>query len=158
MAFLILEPETSGTPAGGDADGGLYVLDTWLGDDVVRAYPAVLATTPVKEALEDLSRSTGFCMRRARVKQSKFFRQHSPEKDLPEFWSVVVNGQPGRDDIGLTPEGGLVISQRVLEALLNFRLTQAVFGQYRAGKSECRPTSACSRRAARWWPWRAARS
>ena len=69
MSFFTIEPEASGAPdseTSGEAVSCLF--DTWLGDDLVRAYPAVLVTTPVREALLDLRQSTGFVIARARVR------------------------------------------------------------------------------------------
>ena len=131
MTFLTIEPETSGfLVPGNSASRVACVFDTWLGDDVVRAYPAVLIRTPVKEALLSLDRRSGFEIARARIKASGFYRKHSPGKRLPVFWAIQVNGQAGRDDMGLTPAGVLVVSRRVLDVLLQFRIGRAALAQY----------------------------
>ena len=131
MSFLTIEPETSGFLTPGQPAGRIAcVFDTWLGDDLVRAYPAVLARTPVRKALLFLDHHTGFRITRARIRASAFYRKHSPGKRLPVFWAIEVNGQPGRDDLGLTPAGVLVVSRRVLDVLLRFRIGRAVLAQY----------------------------
>jgi len=131
LSFLTVEPEASGALVA-DAPAGWVscLFDTWLGDDVVRAYPAVLVRTPVKEALMSLDRRSGFEITRARIRASSFYRRHSPGKRLPVFWAVQVTGVAGRDDMGLTPAGVLVVSRRVLDVLLRFRIGRAVLGQY----------------------------
>ena len=135
MTFLTIEPETSGFLIPGAPGGGVAcVFDTWLGDDLVRAYPAVLARTPVKQALRSLDHASGFEVSRARVRASPFFRKHSPGKRLPVFWAIDVNGQPGRDDMGLTKAGVLVVSRRVLDVLLQFRIGRAVLAHYVPGE------------------------
>jgi hypothetical protein len=136
VSFFTIEPEASGSPAAGSPAGTLAcVFDTWLGDDLIRAYPAILVTTPVKRALLGLQEPTGFEITRARVRTSGFFRKHSPGKRLPLFWTVQVRGHAGRDDLGLTAAGTLVVSRRVLDALLTFRIGRAVLTQYTRGKA-----------------------
>ena len=123
VSFFTIEPEASGSPAAGAPVGAVAcVFDSWLGDDLVRAHPAVLATTPVKGALLGLHQPTGFEIVRARIRSSGFFRKHSPGKRLPAFWAIQVRGQAGRDDMGLTAAGTLVVSRRVLDLLLDFRI------------------------------------
>jgi len=141
VTFFSIEAEASGSPVAGAAAGAVAcVFDSWLGDDLVRAHPAVLATTPVKKALQGLHRPTGFEIGRARIRSSEFFRTHNPGKRLPAFWAIQVRGQAGRDDMGLTASGTLVVSRRVLDALLDFRIGRAVLTQYTAGKSTSRRT------------------
>jgi hypothetical protein len=131
LTFLTVEPETSGyLIPGKTANPVRCVFDTWLGDDLVRAYPAVLARTPVKDALLSLRDRTGFEITRARIRASGFYRQHSPGKRLPVFWAIQVSGRPGRDDMGITPAGVLVVSSRVLSLLLQFRIARALLAQY----------------------------
>jgi hypothetical protein len=131
LTFLTVEPEASGFLVPGASGSPVAcVFDTWLGDDLVRAYPAVLVRTPVKEALLSLDHRSGFEITRARIRASGFYRKHSPGKRLPIFWAIEVKGLPGRDDMGLTPAGVLVVSRRVLDVLLRFRIGRAVLAQY----------------------------
>ncbi|HER19425.1 MAG TPA: hypothetical protein ENO14_00085 [Chromatiales bacterium] len=130
-SFLLVEPEPSGVPRPGRRrEGSEYLLDTWLGDDLVRAHPAILVTKCVRDALEKLPDATGFSLVRARVKKSRFFRAHNRWRLLPAFWSVEVQGRAGRSDMGLTVESGLVVSERVASVLLQCRVRQATFRQY----------------------------
>ena len=145
MSFFTLEPEASGHPAIGRTGADLiFIFDTWLGDDVVRAHPAILVTTPVKRALLTLPKPSGFELTRAHVRTSRFFRHHNPGKRLPPFWAVQVTGHPGRDDVGLTPSGTLVVTRRVLDTLLDYRIGRAVLTQYAPGGRASRPTTRCS--------------
>ena len=130
-AFLIVEPEATGAAKAGQHGGaGEYVFDTWLLDEIIRPHPAVLVTSQVRDALQKLPNPTGFRFSRARVRRSHFFRAHSRGKRLPVFWSVEVDGEAGRSDMGLTAEGALVVSERVASILFEFRLKQATFRQY----------------------------
>lgn len=131
MSFLTVEPEASGFLIARAPKGRVTcVFDTWLGDDMVRAYPAVLVRTPLKEALLSLPHRSGFEITRARTRASGFHRKHSPGRRLPVFWAIEVEGTAGRDDMGLTPAGVLVVSRRILDVLLRFRVGRAVMAQY----------------------------
>jgi hypothetical protein len=135
VSFFAIEPEASGSPAASPPGRFACTFDTWLGDDLIRAYPAVLVTTPVKRALLGLREPTGFEITRARVRTPGFFRKHSPGKRLPPFWTIQVRGQAGRDDMGLTASGTLVVSRRVLDALLDFQIGRAMLTQYTPGNA-----------------------
>lgn len=141
MSFFTIEPEASGAPAASLLPNRVVcVFDTWLGDDLIRAHPAVLVTTPVKRALLGLQSPSGFEITRALTRTSGFFRKHSAGKRLPPFWAIHVRGHAGRDDMGLTPAGILVVSRRVLDVLLDFRIGRAVLTQYTPGISASRRT------------------
>jgi len=135
VTFFIIEPEGSGSSSERTASGAVTcVFDYWLGDDLVRAYPAVLVTDPVKTALQALEQPTGFTIAEAHVTTSGFYRKHNPGGSLPSFWAIGVLGQPGRDDMGMTPAGQLVVSRRVLDLLLDFRIGRAVLVKYSPGE------------------------
>jgi hypothetical protein len=134
MTFLVVEPEASGRAADRAADGLItFVFDVWLGDDLVRAYPAVLVTKRLKAALEAVPNATGFRVSRVGVRRSRFFRLHNPDRRLQAFWVVEIPGRPGLDDMGITDAGALVVSRRILDVLLDGRVGQAVFAQYTPG-------------------------
>ena len=146
MSFFNIEPEISGSPAPAPSrEGDCFVFDTWLGDDLIRPYPAILVTTPVKRALAALEKPTGFSLARARARTSRFFRKHSPGRRLPVFWALEVTGKPGQEDMGLDGAGVLVVSHRVLDVLLGFRIGRSVLTQYvapgRPGPGD--PSSSC---------------
>jgi hypothetical protein len=121
----LVKPEDAGHP---DREGsGGFVFDAWLGDDLVAAQPDLLVTTPLKEDLESLDEATGFGLSLARTSCSPFLRRHTPKLALPPFWAINPDGEPGKDDIGLTRDGSLVVSQRVMDVLVRYRLGRAAF-------------------------------
>jgi hypothetical protein len=141
MSFFVVEPETSGRPVESLGTGGLPAcsFDTWLGDDIVRAHPLLLVTTPLKDALLRLPRPTGFSVVRAQAIRSEFFLRHDPERQLPEFWSVELHGQPGVDDLGMGRDGRIVASARVVEALTRCSLKRATLSQHTPPRPEPGP-------------------
>jgi hypothetical protein len=128
--FFVFLPELSGHWRKDVGEAGVCVFDTWLGDDVVRAHPVLLVTAAAKAELERLAPTGVAAITAARGEPSIFFERHSPGRELPEFWAVRVTGEAGVDDLGLAPDGSVVISRRVLDVLMRFRLRQAVFAQY----------------------------
>lgn len=135
MRYLTVEPEIAGSP-GSAAAGSEVSFDTWLGDDLVRAFPMFLVTKGLRDALGKAGVLTGFGFGTARIRSSPFFRKHNPGRRLPRFWALRVSGRPGRDDMGLTGGGVLVVSRPVLDVLLDFRIARATLAQYT-------PTDAC---------------
>ncbi len=129
MRFLIVEPEIAGTPKGSPADLEVS-FDTWLGDDLVRAFPVLLVTKALRDALSKVETATGFTLKTAQIRSSPFFRKHNPGRRLPRFWALVVDGQAGRDDMGLTGARALVVSKRIVDVLLEFRIGRATLMQY----------------------------
>ena len=130
MGFFLVQPEVAGASVSCPPPAVACLFDTWLGDDLVRVHPLLLVTTPLRRALSALQNPSGFTVARARVKTSPFFRRYSPNQRLPVFWYLEAHGVPGRDDVAVTRDGSLVVSRRVLDILMEFRVGRAVFAQY----------------------------
>jgi hypothetical protein len=130
VAFYVVEPESAGRPLAADAEPVTVSFDTWLGDDLVRAHPLLLATTPLKDALERLPSARGFEIAPVQAGPSAFYRNHNPGRTLPRFWSIRVHGRPGIDDLGRTRGGEVVASGRVVEILGGFATRHATLAQF----------------------------
>jgi len=138
MVFYVVEPEASGSPGADRVASGepVCTFDTWLGDDMVRAHPLLLVTTGLKDALLAMRKPTGFSLVRAQASPSPFFERHAPDRRLPPFWSVLVDGRPGLDDLGLGRDGSIVASARVVSALGRFSMKHATLSQYSVAEVE----------------------
>jgi hypothetical protein len=128
MPFLVVKPEASSQAWNG---GSACRFDWWLGDDLVGSPPVFLVTARLKDALLALEPPVGFVFEPIRAEASAFFRESSPGRELPEFWRWRVAGRAGVDDAGLLHGHELVVSGRVLAALLSGRLEQAEILQFR---------------------------
>jgi len=132
MAFFIVTPEDAGRVQPLHKAGApLYVFDTWLGDDLVRAHPVFLATSWLKDALEALPHPAGFHCARVRVERSAFLQAHRPEVRLPPFWVLEVYGRAGVHPLGLAEDRSLVVSQGALSVLAEHSIPHARLSQYR---------------------------
>ena len=125
--FFVVRPEEAGRPAG---RSGVYVFDSWLGDVMVEAHPAFLVTTSVKRALEQVCSARCVAFSRSRVQKSRFFAKHSPNAKLPALWLLQVSGVAGRDEMGITADGSLVVSKVVLDSLVRFKVPRATIQQF----------------------------
>jgi hypothetical protein len=128
MHFMVLKPETTGYPMSFEPVACRF--DAWLGDDIVRAHPLLLVTSRLRRALLRLPDGTGFSFTPVRVSTSPFFRKDNPDRRLPRFWRLVVDGRPGIDDMGMLADHSLVVSLRVVTMLLGFWVGQATLLQY----------------------------
>jgi hypothetical protein len=127
--FVVVKPETAGYPVSFRPITCRF--DTWLGDDIVRAHPLLLVTSRLSQALQRLSGNSGFSLALIKVSSSPFFRREHPGRRLPRFWRMVVNGEPGKDDMGMLADHSLVVSLRVVQTLLGFSMREATMYQYR---------------------------
>lgn len=131
MAFFLLKPEdASHSEPRLASEAPLYVFDTWLGDDLVRAHPRFLVTTALKTSLETLAPPAGFRMAPAHTRPSVFLERQRPQLRLPTFWELEVDGEAGVNDLGLTADRSLVISQRALDLLVRHSIRHAELAQY----------------------------
>jgi hypothetical protein len=133
-AFFFVRPEEAGRPEREPAEPApTCIFDSWLGDDIVAAHPVLLATTRLKRALEQSPAAGCLTTSRASTRRSRFFLRHNPGRRLPTFWVLDVVGTPGVDEMGMTPDHSLVVSQNLLDVLVQFRIPRAVISQYSAG-------------------------
>lgn len=101
-----------------------YELEDWLGDCLVQSFPCflVLRSTAARLTAEAYS---GFRLSAALVTTSDLYQEINPEGTAPELDWLIIYGQPGRDDFGLTSDNHLVVSSRVLDLLRAAGLTQS---------------------------------
>lgn len=122
MTFHILDPEVAGELGPQTVlDSTVhpprvtrlhYIIDAWMGDDLVQSFPCYLITEDLRERLESLQVS-GVRFATATVSISDEYHELKPDVKVPEFFWLQIHGTPGKDDLGLTADARLVVSQRV---------------------------------------------
>lgn len=126
MKYWVLEPEVAGG-LGWDCiiDSKVhppiverlhYVFDDWLGDEILATFPCFIVTSNVRGIIES-SGSSGAVFDFAKVSRSTLFRELNPRPSLPQFWWLKIVGAAGSDDVGLSPNGRLVITDWLLMKL-----------------------------------------
>jgi hypothetical protein len=139
MKFSVLSPEVAGdlghntvmdTGASGlRVDHLHYEFNTWLGDDLIEAFPCFIVSAHLKETIE-LAGLTGMVFDSAEVSTTQVFEDLYPARRLPVFYWLKVTGKPGVTDFGLTPDARLVVSERALAALRKHSLRNCDIGDY----------------------------
>jgi hypothetical protein len=139
MNYHILEPEV----AGGLGEDTVinrrihppevstlhYKFDGWLGDVLLESFPCFIVTMEAVQKLQGLP-ATGVYFGDVQATKSVQFHNIYPDRSLPEFRWLKVTGKAGDDDFGLAKDFRLVVSDRVLVALKELRLSNALIENY----------------------------
>ncbi|QFT12966.1 hypothetical protein [Vibrio sp. THAF190c] len=129
MKYFVIEPEVAGG-LGEKTEGDFsvypplvtnlhYEFQGWLGDDILESFPCFLVSYNLSQSLKKTS-LTGFDLDAAKITTSELFNELYPNKTLPEFLWLKVNGKAGQDDFGITEGSLLVVSNVALSHLKQF--------------------------------------
>ncbi|MBI1852833.1 MAG: hypothetical protein HYR85_21030 [Planctomycetes bacterium] len=105
-----------------------YQFDGWLGDVLITSFPSFVVTEAAQQALETIGASGASFDSIEITTSDEFedFEELRPRRVLPSFRWMKIHGTPGTDDIGLTEKCTLVVSDRVLRALIPLGISNAV--------------------------------
>ena len=106
-----------------------YEFDGWLGDDLLESFPCFIVTKGLRKRLGEAGLS-GCQFDGVEVSKSDLFEEIHPDRGLPEFVWLKAVGRAGIDDVGLSPDHRLVVSQRALEILKTFKLDHCDTEEY----------------------------
>lgn len=98
-----------------------YELKGWLGDDLLESFPCFVVTDRCRGALEK-ERFAGCTFVPVKVTASDAFHELYPGRSLPAFHWLKVDGTGGRDDLGLSRDHRLVVSEEVLRLLKSLNI------------------------------------
>jgi hypothetical protein len=101
-----------------------YVFDGWLGDNLLESFPCFIVTESAKEKLQ-LARFSGVKFEQVKVTTSEQFQGFYPNRQLPAFVWMQVEGIPGRDDFGIGQDFRLIVSDRALQILREIGIDHA---------------------------------
>lgn len=140
MKFYGLEPEVAGSLGKNtQIDTAVhpprvyklhYELDGWLGDDLLESFPCYLITESLKQKIETLKPS-GCRFDNVEITQSDQFAMLYPQKDIPNFFWLRIHGKAGVDDLGVSDDNMLIVSERILSVMKNFHLNNCDIEEYR---------------------------
>ena len=139
MTYFVLAPEVAGG-LGPGSTGDLrarpprlvkfnYEFDVWLGDALLEAVSNFIVTDALKDRLIGADVS-GVRFGEVEITKSGEFQDRYPDRPLPAFSWLQVTGQAGKDDVGLSTSGDLVVSERVLDLLNAFGLSHCGMSEY----------------------------
>lgn len=105
-----------------------FAFDDWFGDEILACHPIFVATVAMVGRFAE-SGLSGYRVKPVHISTSELFDEWRSVKDiaeLPSFVWLEVHGFAGSDDLGMSAQRELVISQRAFEILLpglqNFRI------------------------------------
>lgn len=109
-----------------------YEFDDWFGDDLLTAAPCFVVTELLAKDIERAQLS-GIVFDRVEISKSGIFDDLYPEgRELPTFRWMKIEGQPAKDDFGLTSALELVVSERALAVLRSRQLLEATIEPFEA--------------------------
>lgn len=108
-----------------------YVLEDWLGDDLIESFPCFLVSGPAKAAIVAAG-LTGCTFAPVEVSCSPEFAEMHPACDLPPFDWLQVYSRPFELDFGVTANAKLVVSYRALQVLRSGRLSHCDVSEVQA--------------------------
>lgn len=126
MTYFLLDPEVPGEMGPGTLlDNGShppkvlhlhFILTNWLGDDLVQTYPCYMVTEDLGKRLLGAG-FTGMRLTPLQNEISEDFGLFCPGIPAPVFLWLHIEGSPGENDLGLTDDARLVISERALKIM-----------------------------------------
>lgn len=107
-------------------------IDNWAGDDLIENYPCYIVTDVLGCTLKDTGMSR-YELRDLEVSlapEGQEILAASGIAQLPTFRWLYVTGSAGQDDIGVTSQGRLVVSDRALDVLRQFHMKRCDVEEY----------------------------
>jgi hypothetical protein len=134
MDYYFIEPEVAGGLGAHtviDRSSGQmvikklhYQLDGWLGDELLESAPCFIGTQRLAGEVER-AQLTGVRFDKVEVTASDQFRELYPNRQLPKFVWLKVEGKAGHDDFGIAPGIRLVVSERAFKLLNRIGIANA---------------------------------
>ncbi|MGA2404873.1 MAG: hypothetical protein ABSG91_24750 [Syntrophobacteraceae bacterium] len=102
-----------------------YEFDGWLGDELLESTPCFIVSERLARQIER-AQLTGISFDDVEVTKSDQFEELYPNRQIPKFIWLKIQGEAGRDDFGIAPGLMLVISERALEVLKGLGISNAL--------------------------------
>ena len=93
-----------------------YQFDGWLGDELLESTPCYIVSERLAQLIEQ-DKLSGVEFDEVEITISDLFRDIYPNRQLPKFVWLKVNGIPGQDDFGIASGLRLVVSERAINVL-----------------------------------------
>ena len=100
------------------------IFEGWLGGDLMETSPVFYVTESLKNGLQSSSLSGIDAFEKIEITRSSNFLELYPDKELPDFFLLRINGIPYTDDFGLD-KGYLVLSSKAKDFLMKYNLSDA---------------------------------
>jgi hypothetical protein len=101
-----------------------YEFEGWLGDELLESDGCFIVADRLAREIQH-ARLTGVSFDHVEVTTSDVFEELQPNCQLPKFEWLKIEGRPGREDFGISPGLGVVVSERALNLLRRIGLSHA---------------------------------
>jgi hypothetical protein len=101
-----------------------YQFDGWLGDELLESTPCYIVSERLAHEIRR-TKLTGMKFDEVEITKSDQFRELYPDRQLPKFLWLKVEGEAGRDDFGIAPGLQLIVSERAFELLKRVGISHA---------------------------------
>ncbi len=138
--FYYIEPEVAGSLGdSSDIDTSVhppkvsklhYQFDGWLGDDLLETFPCYIVTEQMRQQIE-LNNLTGAKFDSVMISVSDQFQEMYPNKILPQFFWLKVDGNTGKDDFGIAKDHRLVISKEAFDTMKQLNIENSDIEEYK---------------------------
>jgi hypothetical protein len=109
-----------------------YEFDGWGGDELLESTPCFIVSERLAHEIER-AQLTGVSFDEVEVTTSDQFRMLYPNRQIPKFTWLKVEGEAGRDDFGIPPGLLLVVSKRAYDLLKTFGVSNALVTPFEKG-------------------------
>ena len=106
-----------------------YEFAGWLEDDIIESFPCFLVTESLRIAFEK-EKLNGFTFEDVKTSKSEDFEELYPNKTLPKFYWIKIDGTAGINDLGISTDFRLVVSSKTFRVLKSFNINNAEFEEF----------------------------
>lgn len=135
MKFYFLEPEVAGGLGRHcliDRTSGKtvvlklhYEFHGWLGDEILESTPCFIASERLAHAVQR-AQLTGIELDDVEITTSEQFMEIYPDRQLPGFVWLKIEGRVAESDFALAPDLRLVVSDSAMKVLKEFEISHAI--------------------------------
>ncbi len=132
--YFIIEPEVAGTLGKHTKREASvhppvinklhYIIENWLGDDIIAAFPVMLITEKLKKLIEDAN-LTGYEISDCELSISDNYLELKGNSEIPIFYWFKITSSFFETDFLLNQYHHLVVSEKALNILKNARIEEA---------------------------------
>jgi len=101
-----------------------YKFEDWLGDELLESFPCFIVTESLAEKIS-ANKISGFSLDKVSISTSEEFYELQPDVSLPKFLWLKITGKAGVDDLGISDDFRLVVSERFKNLLESSRSDNA---------------------------------
>lgn len=101
-----------------------YKFEDWLGDELLESFPCFIVTESLAEKIS-ANKISGFSLDKVSISTSEEFYELQPDVSLPKFLWLKITGKAGIDDLGISDNFRLVVSERFKNLLESSKLDNA---------------------------------